>query len=469
MTSGGNITGRLDRVPDSELTASAIIRAIDRLKRLTVQLSVLLLRPFTNRFTWFQSISKPHFCHYNFLMTTAAIVAIGNELVRGYRQDRNGQELPSFLSHAGFEVKTLTICSDSETDIRKLLSGLSTDLIILTGGLGTTRDDKTKDVIASILGKPLVEHPDVRRRTTVKLKKIGIVINDRYRNFFMLPKTSLPIPNPSGLAEGFIAAHSRGKKKQSIVVLPGVPSEVRSIVAKTLGPVLSSQFPEIVYDKKVELGLIGMRESVLEDGVLDLKEFAKGQISILPQRSALYLLLPDDKLVPEIETRFPGRIFTKTGETLPQALIRLLSQRSETICTAESCTGGLLSQKLTAVPGSSKVFQGGAVTYSNESKMKLLGVDQGLVKKSGAVSKKAACAMAKCAKRKFRADWAVSITGIAGPGGGTKAKPVGTVFIGLETPSGSLSKKFLFQGLRSDIRENAVNAALGLIIRYFTK
>lgn len=388
----------------------------------------------------------------------AALVIVGKEIVTGHCQDANVIVLARYLGLRGITVREIRMVSDDERAIEVALKGCRAALIVVTGGLGNTRDDITARVVARGLGQRLVVDRGMRDRARAKIHARGGQWTARHEAFARRPSGARPLENPVGLAEGLLFAGDR-----KIVLLPGVPAELESILASSLGGALASLFGEVTERRPHVVGVAGLKETQIEDACLDLAPFQKGQVSILPSTGIVQLVFHGDDLLAGVKQRLGSAVFTTTGKSLEAVVINQLRAKKLTLATAESCTGGLLGAALTSVAGASDVYCGGVVAYHNGVKQGLLGVSKRLLERHGAVSGPVAEQMARGARARVGADWALAVTGIAGPGGGSTKKPVGLVFIAAAGPHGVLIERLRLGGSRMLIRRQAVQRALNLI------
>ena len=409
---------------------------------------------------------------------TAAIVAIGSEMLGPLRQDTNSLWLSARLEEIGIPVVRKSIVGDDPALVAEELENASraARLILTTGGLGPTADDVTVAAVASWLPAELERNETFLGAMRQRFERRGIAMpecNAKQADFIVGARV---LENPKGTAPGFWA--QRGETE--IVVLPGVPSEMKEIFDNRVFPVLAEQGGGTVGRRRV-LRVAGMGESAVEELVAPVyKKWKDDPVTILaaPGEVQLHLAVRGEPAMAEarlaaMEKDFRevlgARIFGQDAEDLAAVVGRLLRERPWTIALAESCTGGLASAMLTDVPGSSQYFLGSVVSYANDAKENLLGVREETLRAHGAVSAESAGEMARGARERFDADLAVAITGIAGPDGGSDEKPVGTVFLALASRAGAgFSKKRLFVGDRSVIRRAAAIHALELIRRHLT-
>jgi nicotinamide-nucleotide amidase len=406
----------------------------------------------------------------------AAIIAIGTEMLGPLRQDTNSLWLTAQLEEVGLTVVRKSIVGDDPEAIRGELdhAARSAKLLFTTGGLGPTADDVTVEAVAAWLGAALQRDEAFLEKMRQRFARRGFAMppcNEKQANFIAGAKV---LENPRGTAPGFWAE----KDGSEIVVLPGVPSEMREIVEDRVLPVLRERARGIIGRRRV-LRIAGMGESAVEELIAPIyAKWKDDPVTILASPGEVQLHLAVRGQPAEAGARLTAmeadfrailgnRVFGQDAEDLAAVVGRLLVERRKTIALAESCTGGMISSMLTDVPGSSAYFLGSLVSYANTVKQSLLGVEEETLRRYGAVSDEAARQMARGARERFDADLAVSVTGIAGPEGGSPEKPVGTIFFGLaERDGGGLTKKRHFVGDRMTVRRAASVHALELLRRH---
>jgi len=400
------------------------------------------------------------------------VIATGNELLDGTTADTNTQRLALMLKKFGFKIHRTTVVTDSPAEISRSISEavMRSDIILVSGGLGPTTDDITLEVAASALGTPLVENKLARKNILSRLKKIGRKSNPGNMKQAWVPKGSQVLENSEGTAPGIHWEIG----DRNLFFLPGVPRELSHLCEKFLAPWFEKRASKI-REYLFTLKIIGHPESEISEWVKGLKlprEVSVGFRTHLPENhikfdvragshdKAAKILKP---LVQKCRIKYGQRLFSINGESFPEAVLRDLLKQKVSVAIAESCTGGLASALLTSASGASKVFQRGYITYSNESKEEVLGVKHSTLVKYGAVSEEVAREMAAGARRLSKADKAVSITGIAGPSGGTKQKPVGTVWIACSTKKGTKTKLLKLSFNRELNQKFSAYAALELL------
>lgn len=411
----------------------------------------------------------------------AETVAIGSELLVGGRSDSNSIFIAEALGRLGIEVRFKSIVGDDEADMVQVLKTAvgRAGVVIMTGGLGPTVDDCTREAVATATGRRLARRKAALEGMTARLAQWGRQPNKGQLRQAMIPAGAIVVANPVGSAPGFAIEW----KGATIVALPGVPREMEAMMTDSVIPLLADQLarskkirpqpvirrvfhtwglPEADVDAKL-LGLIP------KDAPIDLGLLASpmGVLVSLTTKSGGARPVPDEvlsSLAQEVRTRLKDCLFAEGRETMEEVVGRLLAERKLTVALAESCTGGLIGHRLTQVPGSSAYVDRGAICYSNQSKVEMLGVSEALIARHGAVSSEVAAAMAKGIRERAGVSVALSVTGIAGPGGATATKPVGLVYVGLDGGAGdSLTKEFRFHGDRSVIKQRSSQAALNLL------
>jgi nicotinamide-nucleotide amidase len=405
----------------------------------------------------------------------AEILAVGSELLTPLRSDTNALWLTQRLIEVGVEVGARTTLADDpallESAFRTALS--RADLVISTGGLGPTEDDLTREAAAAALGLELRRDPEILEALKARFaryKRAMASINEKQADVI---EGAFVLDNSRGTAPG-LRVEDAGRM---LVLLPGPPSEMKPMFDEQVLPLVRARAGGAVLETRV-LKIASMSESDVDQTVAPLyKTFTNPRTTILsaPGQVELHLTASGsssaeagdrlEALGSGIRGLLAGRIFSEDGRELPVVVAALLRDRGLTLGLAESCTGGLLAARLTDVPGSSAFFERGLVTYSNRSKVELLGVGAKLLEAHGAVSEEVAAAMAAGARRAAATDIGVGITGIAGPDGGTPDKPVGTVYVALDGAAGTRVRRALFPGDRERIRHQATQSALEMLRR----
>lgn len=402
------------------------------------------------------------------------LISVGTELLLGNIVNTNAQYLAEQCALLGLTVYYQSTVGDNMERLAETIQTAlnRSDVIILTGGLGPTEDDLTKEVCAEVMGFELKEDVHTRKRIEQHLKNsIYSDIPDNNWKQAIVPVGAIVLDNDNGTAPGLILE----KGGKTAILLPGPPGELKPLFEKQAAPYLKKRQPEAIVSQMVKI--CGYGESQVEDKLLDLIDrqtnptiatYAKtGEVhlritaSAKNEDEAKKLLKP---VVKEVKKRFEDSVYSvKESETLEAAVVRLLEKYELTVSTAESCTGGLLSGRIVNVPGASEVFKQGFVTYSNKAKRRLLDVSKATLKKYGAVSEQTAKEMAAGGAFAADADTCIAITGIAGPDGGSEEKPVGLVYIACYVKDKVTVECCRFKGSREKIREQAVTRGLNLL------
>ncbi len=414
---------------------------------------------------------------------TVELICVGTELLLGNIVNTNAAYLAEKCAGLGLSCYYQTVVGDNEKRLEEVLRAAvkRSDIVILSGGLGPTEDDLTKEVASRVMGRELVEDAGSRKCIETFFASRNSVPTENNWKQALIPKGGIVLPNPNGTAPGVII----GEKSTHVVLLPGPPHELKPMFENHVAPYLAKLEPGIISSQTVKV--CGIGESKVETLLKDLIDgqdnptlatYAKpGEVHIRvtarggSEKETRRLIKP---VVKEIKSRMGNNIYTTEEDvTLERAVVELLVANKLTVTCAESCTGGLLSARLINVPGVSDVYKSGYVTYSNKAKRKLLGVKKSTLNKYGAVSAQTAEEMARGLNFLSKGDVAVSITGIAGPDGGTEEKPVGLVYIACSVKGDVTVKEYHFSGNRQTIREATVSAALTLmrscILEYFSE
>ncbi|MDD6810261.1 MAG: competence/damage-inducible protein A [Lachnospiraceae bacterium] len=411
------------------------------------------------------------------------IISVGTEILLGNIVNTNAAYLAEKCAGLGLSCYYQDVVGDNEERLTQVLkTALSrADILLLSGGLGPTQDDLTKEVTAKVLGKNLYLHEPSKEAIRTYFQNKGMEITDNNWKQAMVPEGCFVLENANGTAPGMIIK----EKNQHIVLMPGPPNEMIPMFENAVMPYLNTLEPGIIYSQMIKI--CGIGESKVESEIEDLineqtnptiATYAKtGEVHLRvtakaeDEHQAKKLLKP---LVKELKSRFGNQIYTTQEEvTLEKAVVDLLLANHLTVSTIESCTGGMLAARLINVPGVSEVFKTGYITYSNKSKRKIIGVKKATLQKYGAVSEEVAKEMAKGGAFFAKSDVAVGITGIAGPEGGSHDKPVGLVYIACNVCGRISVKECHFSGNRAKVRESSVSAALSLmreaILAYYSE
>ncbi len=410
----------------------------------------------------------------------AEIIAIGSELLTPFRQDTNSLYLTEQLERLGIPVTRKTIVGDDAADLKDAFRDAlaRAELVIGIGGLGPTEDDRTREAVAELLGRKLIRNEEAVKMMEQRFRQRGRKMPEVNLRQAMVPEGADWLPNSEGTAPGLWLSTEQGR---TVVLLPGPPKELRPMFEEHCLPRLRAHAPKHAFATRV-LKVVGMAESEVEQRIRDFyRNISNPQTTILaaPGQIEIHLrgtgadtgeaLRRADELAEKIEEALGDAVFSRGPETLEQVVGLYLMMRGSTLAVAESCTGGLLGERITSVPGSSKYFLGGIVCYSDRLKTKLVGVSEKLLQKHGAVSAEVAEALARGVRNQARSTLGLSITGIAGPEGGSPDKPVGTVFVALADGGRGRSDKYRFLGDRERIRWQATQAALDLVRRRLAK
>jgi len=404
------------------------------------------------------------------------LISIGDEIITGHTIDTNTPYIAKRMAEIGLNVVYRSAVGDDLPRMEEvILQALKrVDVVIATGGLGPTDDDITKRAIVKVFKRNLVFHEEVLEDLKKRFAARGVEMPSINQNQALLPQGAVYLPNRIGSAVGIVIA----EEGKVFVSLPGVPREMKIITDEELIPYLQANFAHTGHFKIQKLRTTGIFESALAEIIapgINLPENVK--LAYLPSFSGVDLRiiasggnqeaadLAADKVCATLRGLVGKYIYGEDNEALSGVIGKLLTERGETVATAESCTAGLLAGKITDFPGSSNYFKSGVITYSNESKTEMLDVPAEIIEQHGAVSAETAEAMAVGVRKAATSDYGVSVTGIAGPDGGTKEKPVGTVFIAVASADNVVSKRFLLGQDRRSNRGRTVYAALEMLRR----
>lgn len=403
------------------------------------------------------------------------VLCIGDELLIGLRDNTHLTFLGELLARHGLEISRSSVFRDEPESIRDCFeeSWKRADLIITTGGLGPTADDLTRETIAEALGTQLVHNQQVEDAIRHRFERMGRQMTDNNLRQAMIPDGAELIENHYGTAPGIW--FERGGK--TLVMLPGPSNELRPMFREQVLPKLATKGFTHERDPYMQMRVFGLGESALATKLDPVfSEYNSGlNVAYCAHSGMVDVRLSqgngdlDDDAIKAIAERcrdLLGEDFTCFGDyNLPSLVLGHLRKLEKTLAVAESCTGGMMSSVFTDVPGASKVFKGGVVCYANSAKMDMLDVPECIIQQHGAVSAECAAAMATGVAENLGADYGLSITGFAGPGGGTAEHPVGTVFLGYHSPVGVWSRKVVYPGNRLQVKERAVNASLDWLRR----
>jgi nicotinamide-nucleotide amidase len=410
----------------------------------------------------------------------AVVVVTGSELARGDREDLNGPFLARELASRGIDSTRIVVGDEPRELEGALRIGTEADLCVVSGGLGPTHDDRTVEILARVLGRDLVVDAELEREIEAVSRRHAERLRRPYADFAagVRKQASLPTGARSlglaGTAPGFIV-----EAGASVVVLPGPPSELRrlwteALASEPLRDVLARARPP----GRRTLRFYGVSESAVARALEDAGGDGDGvNATVCAREFEIHVdLVVDeraerraDELAAALRESFGEQLFSEDERPVAELVLELCRERGLTLATAESCTGGLIAARLTAIPGASDVLRGGVVAYANDVKTQELGVPEAVLAKHGAVSPETAAAMALGVRGRLGADIGVSDTGVAGPGGGTAEKPVGLVYLHAAGPDGELAAEFAVPADRETIRTRAAVAGLHLVRRLLSQ
>jgi nicotinamide-nucleotide amidase len=409
----------------------------------------------------------------------AEIIAVGSELLTPHRQDTNSLYLTEKLNELGVEVRFKCIVGDDAEGLTAAakLAMRRSDVIIFSGGLGPTEDDLTREAVADALGLKLQRDPQVMAKLEERFAKRGMKMSANNAKQADILTSATVMPNPLGTAPGQWIAGKYDGEERLLMMLPGPPHELKALFeAECIPRLLARIAPQHIAIRTLKMAM--MPESQVDARVAPIyKTYTDVQTTILAGAGEIQLQLRCRKdslaeaearvaeLAEKIEDELGDAIFSRKGETIEQIVSYLLQMRGMTLAVAESCTGGLLAERITSLSGSSRYFLGGAVVYSNELKTQFANVPKAMIDQHGAVSREVAAAMAEGIRKRCLASYGIGITGVAGPSGGTEQKPVGLVYIALAGEEGTQVVERNFPGDRKRIRQFATQQALEMIRR----
>ncbi|HEU20140.1 MAG TPA: competence/damage-inducible protein A [Deltaproteobacteria bacterium] len=409
------------------------------------------------------------------------ILTIGDELTHGMIQDTNSFLISREVTSERWHVTAIMAVGDDGNVIRDALKYLMerSDAVIVTGGLGPTADDKTTMSIARTFGLGLYTDESVLRHIKERFEKFRIAWTENNTKQAVFPQGAIPLYNPIGTAWGF----SLKKGGKIIAVVPGVPAEVKRMVPQSVIPLLRAEFPEAVrYSAKRTIKLFGISEAKIDETIagagMDIPGISIGFYPRFPENHLVITSQGDDesstlrnldRAVARAIGRMKKYVFGYDDATLEGIVAALLTEKGLTLSVAESCTGGLITDRLTNIPGSSLFFDRGIIAYSNGSKMELLEVPAAVLERHGAVSEETAVLMARGVRKLGKTDVGLATTGIAGPTGGSEAKPVGTVFVAVAGEAESVCRTFHFRWDRRRIKEITSQWALEILRRFIVE
>lgn len=411
---------------------------------------------------------------------TAEVISIGDELLIGQTINTNAGWMGEQLGLVGIRAKRVLTIGDDRQEIMEALAAATCDIVLITGGLGPTKDDITKHTLCAFFNTHLVRHADIEARIVAFFESMGRDPLEVNRAQADLPANCMVVPNDRGTASGMwfdVPANTNGKPRV-FVSMPGVPYEMKAMMSATVLPMLRDRFapPTIVHRTILTTGLgeshLAQRIEQWEDSLaaeriklayLPSPGIVKLRLSTYADASASAARTRVDAKAAELKTLIPELIFGEGEDRLQLVVGHRLKELGQTLSLAESCTGGYVSHLITSVPGSSAYFTGGVVSYANAVKMEELGIPSDMLELNGAVSQPVAEQMAAGVRQALRTDWSIAMTGIAGPDGGTPDKPVGTVWIAIAGPDGVKSAVGHFPGTRQLVIERSALAALNML------
>jgi len=406
-------------------------------------------------------------------MITAELIAIGSELLTPSFHDTNSLYLTEQLNLVGIPVVMRTIVGDSEIHLEHAIGAAiqRTPLVITIGGLGPTEDDITRKVVAQVTRRQLVLDDGILKGLEARFSSRGRTMPSNNARQALIPSGAKVLVNPNGTAPGVWLE----TEKNTLILLPGPPGELRPMFEDSCLPQLARVTNGLALERRL-YRTTGLPESALDSRIAPIyTRYRNPETTILAKPGQVDIRLTArgrtqeearaaiEEVGQKIEDELGDYIFTTSEQQLEEVVGMYLVMKRATISTAESCTGGLLAERLTRVPGSSRYFLSGVVTYSNEAKIELASIPPLLLEMEGAVSREVALGLAESVRQKVRATLGVGITGIAGPTGGSPQKPVGTVHIAVAGPSGTEHNQFVFPGRRDRIRWQASQAALDMV------
>lgn len=405
----------------------------------------------------------------------AEIISIGDELLIGQVVNTNAAWMAEVLTGSGIAVRQITTVSDQGKDILEALESAAkrATIILITGGLGPTRDDLTKQTLCTYFNTQLVFHEPVFEHIQELFRQRSLAWNKLNRQQAYLPESCTVLPNQHGTAPGMWFE----KEGNIYISLPGVPFEMKPLMTDYVIPGLTKHFPKLQSLVHRTVYTQGIPESVLAVRIEDWEDQLPDNIKLayLPRPGMVRLRLSAsngskkdlenaiERELEKLHAVLPGEIFGGDEENLEMVIGRLLKAKDQTLSTAESCTGGYIAHRITSVPGSSVYFIGSVVAYANEVKQRMLGVDPALLEQHGAVSEPVVRAMASGVKERFGTSFSIAVSGIAGPDGGTTEKPVGTTWIAVGTPREIHSRHFVFGDHRERNIQRAAHFALNML------
>jgi nicotinamide-nucleotide amidase len=413
---------------------------------------------------------------------TAEILIIGTEILLGQIVDTNSAFIAEQLAAAGIDLYFKTVVGDNEGRIESALRQAleRADIVIAAGGLGPTEDDLTRSVFARVLGRHLVLNEEILETIRRRFASRGLIMTANNEKQALVPQNAIILENPRGTAPGlFMRTGARGEK--AVVAMPGVPSEMKPMLMQQVIPMLRERAGKASIIKSRVIKACGIGESRVDDLIGDLFRSSRNpSIALLAYPSEVHIRVTAkaesaeaaEAMISGIEGKIRERVgewvYGRDQQSMEEIIGFLLHLNHKTLAVAESCTGGLLCNRITNIPGSSQYFERGIISYSNLAKQQLLGVPPQMLDRHGAVSPQVAEAMAMGVRQRSGTDLGLSVTGIAGPEGGTPEKPVGLVYLALAWEGGVASKEYRFFEDRSANKRRSTLMALDLVRRHLT-
>jgi len=410
------------------------------------------------------------------------LISVGTELLLGNIVNTNAAYLAEKCAFMGFSCYHQTTVGDNRERLKCAinLALKDSDIVILSGGLGPTEDDLTKETAAEVFDLPLIMNEDVKKRIEDFFAKKNKAITDNNWKQAMIPEGAIILQNENGTAPGVIME----KDGKIIILLPGPPTELIPMFEEQVMPYLFEKTNAVIHSQLVKI--CGLSESEVESQILDLTTSNNPTVATYAKTGEVHIRVTAKEetekaavklvkgFVKELKSRFGGNIYTTNNEeTLEESIVELLLNNELSLSTVESCTGGMVAARIINVPGASDVYKEGFVTYSNKAKKLRIGVNKRTLKKYGAVSEQTAKEMSRGGCMFTKADVCVATTGIAGPGGGTEEKPVGLVYISCTVCGETEVREFHFKGNRQKVRENATAQALTMlrmcVLKYYSE
>ncbi|BBB32003.1 nicotinamide-nucleotide amidase [Thermotomaculum hydrothermale] len=403
---------------------------------------------------------------------TAEIIAIGSELLGASKVDTNSLFITKHLNKLGIEVSFKTVVGDNWESLKNAFETAinRVDIVISTGGLGPTEDDFTKEVVAELCKVSLKLDEKILENLKERFKVRGIAFPENSKKMALIPENAIPIPNGPGAAPG-IFLECNGK---TIILLPGVPREMQYMIENFVIERLNKKY-KLPQRFSISMNFASIPEAIIDNTLKEI-DFEENGITyaILASLRKVQVILSgfDKEKVEEFSkkviSKFPDVFFGYGDIFLENAVLDLLIEKNKTVAFAESCTGGWLGKLITDIPGSSKAFLGGIVSYSNEAKINILNVPEKTIEKFGAVSAQTAFFMANNVRKLFNSDFGIGITGVAGPSQSEK-KPAGLVYIAASSKEKTVVKKYNFRGNREMVRQQSTSRAFDLLRKEFLK